>query len=131
MAANVTVEELQAHYRNATVAIAPLRFGGGVKLKVVEAMAAGVPMVTTSVGAQGLPGIEDCIVVADDAQAIADAVVALIKDRTRASALVVTGHDYLREHYSEDRMERALWRALAGPVSDLGPMDQEPDVSLR
>ncbi|MDQ3525887.1 MAG: glycosyltransferase [Chloroflexota bacterium] len=131
MAPNVTVDELQAHYRNATVAIAPLRFGGGVKLKVVEALASGVPMVTTSVGAQGLPGIEDCIVVADDAQALADAVVELIKDRSRASKLVFAGHDYLREHYSEARMERALWRALSGTKADLEPMNQEPDALLQ
>ncbi|MGI8559966.1 MAG: glycosyltransferase [Luteimonas sp.] len=131
LAPNVTADELQAHYRNATVAIAPLRFGGGVKLKVVEAMASGVPMVTTSVGAQGLPGIEDCIMVADDAQALADAVVALINDRARASALVAAGHDYLREHYSEARMERALWRALSGAEAHLESMNQEPEALLQ
>lgn len=105
---------LEGHYRNATVAIAPLRFGGGVKLKVVEAMARGVPMVTTSIGAQGLPGVEECIGVADDAQALARIVVDIVTDRARSSAMAIAAHGYLREHYSEARMERALWRALAG-----------------
>nr|MDQ3056737.1 glycosyltransferase family 4 protein [Pseudomonadota bacterium] len=112
---NVSTEELERHYRTATVAIAPLRFGGGVKLKVVEAMARGVPMVTTSVGAQGLPGIEACIGVSDDAEELARIVTGLFTDRDRARAVALASHAYLREHYSEACMERALWRAFTGP----------------
>lgn len=117
---NVHADELRAHYLSASVAVAPLRFGGGVKLKVVEAMANGVPMVTTSIGVQGLPCIEDCIGVADDAQSVATTVVALINDRVRASSLVSSAHDYLRENYSTQCMERALWRALLDKESLAG-----------
>ncbi|MDQ3523954.1 MAG: glycosyltransferase [Chloroflexota bacterium] len=112
--ANVSTEELERHYRTATVAIAPLRFGGGVKLKVVEAMARGVPMVTTSVGAQGLPGVEECIGVSDKADELARIVIGLFQDRARAREAALASHAYLREHYSEACMERSLWRALAG-----------------
>ena len=56
---SISSEALTARYRGARVAIVPLRFGAGVKLKVVEAMREGVPLVTTGVGAQGLPGLED------------------------------------------------------------------------
>ncbi len=96
------------------MAIAPLRFGGGVKLKVVEAMAHGLPMVTTSVGVQGLPGIEDCISVADDEDGLADAVVAVAGDWVHARKVALAAHSYLRQHYSEECMERPLWRALTG-----------------
>lgn len=120
---NVSTDELERHYRTATVAIAPLRFGGGVKLKVVEAMARGVPIVTTSVGAQGLPGVEACIGVADDADELARIVIGLFQNRERAGAAALGSHSYLREHYSEACMERALWRALTAPVEML---DQDP-----
>ena len=45
-------------YRTARVAAVPLRYGAGVKLKVVEALREGLPLVTTSIGAQGMPGLE-------------------------------------------------------------------------
>ena len=54
--ANVSEADLAAAYDRARVAVVPLRSGAGVKLKVVEALRAGLPLVTTPVGAQGLPG---------------------------------------------------------------------------
>ncbi|MEJ7745965.1 MAG: glycosyltransferase [Luteimonas sp.] len=110
----VSAQELAAYYRSATVAVTPMRFGGGVKLKVIEAMAGGIPLVTTSVGAQGLPGLEQCVSVHDDPQAIADAVVALATDPVEAARSVAAARAYVREHYSAQRMHSALWRAIAG-----------------
>jgi glycosyltransferase involved in cell wall biosynthesis len=49
------VQDLAAIYRAASVVVAPLVVGAGVKLKVIEALASGVPVVATSVGAEGLP----------------------------------------------------------------------------
>ena len=51
-------EALATRYTQSRVAIVPLRFGAGVKGKVIEALHAGVLIVTTQVGAQGLPGLE-------------------------------------------------------------------------
>jgi GT2 family glycosyltransferase/glycosyltransferase involved in cell wall biosynthesis len=50
----VSDEELAGYYRRCRIAVAPLRFGGGVKGKVIEAMRFGVPIVTTPIGLQGL-----------------------------------------------------------------------------
>ena len=55
--ANVSDAELRELYRTARVAAVPLRYGAGVKLKVVEALREGLPLVTTSIGAQGVPGL--------------------------------------------------------------------------
>ncbi|WP_176212403.1 glycosyltransferase [Metallibacterium scheffleri] len=62
----VTDAELAQRYAHARVAVAPLRFGGGIKGKVIEAMRHGVPCVTTSAGAQGLDGC-DALAVCDAA----------------------------------------------------------------
>jgi GT2 family glycosyltransferase len=78
--ANVSDAELAAAYDGARVAVVPLRCGAGVKLKVVEALRAGLPLVTTPVGAQGLPGLSQVAAVEDDAALFAAAVVALLRD---------------------------------------------------
>ena len=49
-----TVDDVEPYYRGALAAIVPLRIGGGTRLKILEAMAAGVPVVSTSIGAEGL-----------------------------------------------------------------------------
>jgi glycosyltransferase involved in cell wall biosynthesis len=72
--------ELERRYRSARVAVVPLRFGAGVKSKVVEALHHGLPLVTTQVGAQGLPGVSAVCEVSDDADAIAAAILALLDD---------------------------------------------------
>nr|MBO2512207.1 hypothetical protein [Gammaproteobacteria bacterium] len=64
----------------------------GVKGKVVEALQNGVPVVTTGVGAQGMPGLEDVAAVEDGPEGLADAIAALLADdelwrrRSRAGA---------------------------------------------
>lgn len=108
----VSHERLQQYYRAAGAVIAPVRFGGGVKLKVVEAMAKGVPLATTSIGVQGLPGVDACVEVADDAEGLAEAVVRLVSDQDHASALTNAARKYVAENFSEQAMESALWRAL-------------------
>ena len=55
---NVPEHELRGLYAKARVALVPLRFGAGIKLKMVEALREGVPAVSTPVGAQGLPLVE-------------------------------------------------------------------------
>jgi glycosyltransferase involved in cell wall biosynthesis len=74
----VSHEELQARYDAARLAVMPLRFGAGIKLKVVEALAAGLPLVTSTIGAQGLAGLETVSGVEDDAAGFAAAVARLL-----------------------------------------------------
>ena len=51
-----TVKDVRPFYHHADIALAPLRMGGGTRLKILEAMAAGVPVISTAVGAEGLGG---------------------------------------------------------------------------
>ncbi|HEX9168684.1 MAG TPA: glycosyltransferase family 4 protein, partial [Roseiarcus sp.] len=76
----VSEDELRARYARARLAIVPLRMGAGVKSKVVEALREGLPLVTTSVGAHGLPGIETSVGIADDERGLADAAIKLLLD---------------------------------------------------
>jgi GT2 family glycosyltransferase len=82
---NVTVTgwvpAIEPYLRRARVSIAPLRFGAGVKGKIAEAIAAGLPVVTTSIGAEGMELSDgDHALIADDPEAFAQAVVRLCTD---------------------------------------------------
>jgi glycosyltransferase involved in cell wall biosynthesis len=76
----VTEGQLVAHYSKARVAIAPLRYGAGMKGKVVEAMRFGIPIVTTPFGVQGMAEFENALPVHSEPEAFADAVFTLLTD---------------------------------------------------
>jgi len=76
------IEDLHGALGAARVAIAPLRFGAGVKLKTIDALLAGVPVVATTVGGEGVPDPwTSGLVVADDADDFAQALIELLVDR--------------------------------------------------
>lgn len=102
----VTDERLAQLYASHRVAVVPLRFGAGVKHKVVEALAAGLPLVTTSVGAQGLVDLEAVCRVRDSAEAQAAQIVELLRDDTLCATLGDLGQDYVRVHFSFESLVR-------------------------
>lgn len=105
------VPDLAEAYAEAAVVVAPLRSGGGTKLKVVEAMAAGRPLVTTSVGAEGLDVVSgQHLLVADDAAEFAEAVAGLLADPGRAGRIGAAGRRLAAERYD--------WAALGDRLHD-------------
>ena len=119
----VSDEELQRRYAAARVAAAPLRFGGGMKGKVIEAMRFGLPCVTTSIGKQGLEEVGDWLQAADDSQAFAEALLRLLDDDAAWGEASHAAQQHAREHYSAD----ALWRVVGEDVDPRG----YPDVDAR
>lgn len=91
------------------VSVAPLRFGAGMKGKVGEAMAAGLPVVTTPFGAEGfglVPGVH--LVVADDSMEFAESVLKLIVDHDLRSKLGNAGHSFIESRYSPAAVSHQL-----------------------
>jgi GT2 family glycosyltransferase/SAM-dependent methyltransferase/glycosyltransferase involved in cell wall biosynthesis len=80
VAANVSDAVLEDFYRRARVAAVPLRYGAGVKLKVVEALAQGLPLVTTPVGAEGCIDLDGVIALADAPAQFAACITTLLAD---------------------------------------------------
>lgn len=105
-------EELATLYRKTRVVVAPLRFGAGIKGKIIEAMYHRVPVVTTSVGAEGICEDRQCLVVADSPGEFATEVVALYKNRKRCSILVDNASEYLVRHYSTDVARKILFEDM-------------------
>lgn len=104
----VTDAELAQRYAHARVAVAPLRFGGGIKGKVIEAMRHGVPCVTTSAGAQGLDGC-DALAVCDAADDFTQHILGLIGDDAEWRRRALAGQAFVHAHYTSD----AQWQAFA------------------
>ncbi|MBV9653416.1 MAG: glycosyltransferase [Acetobacteraceae bacterium] len=109
---DVSDGELASFYETARVAVVPLRFGAGMKLKVVEALRDGVPLVTTPVGAQGLPGLAGVASVATEPRAIADAVCRLLTDDAAWSRASAGQIDYAKARFSEAALSESLMVAF-------------------
>ena len=110
----VSEEELRSLYNKVKVVVAPLRIGAGVKGKVVESLRMGVPVVTTSIGVQGLPGYEDAIAVADDPQAFAKMILNLLQDEDLWQRRRDAGVKYYRENFSESVVAPKVLALLNG-----------------
>ena len=111
----VSDEVLLEHYRSARLAVVPLRFGAGIKSKVVEALQQGLPLVTTPVGAQGLAGIEAVAVVAFDPRALADAILDLLADDKQWLRRSREGADFAASRFSTETMRESLALAFDLP----------------
>ena len=107
------VDDVAPELATATLTLVPLRFGGGTRVKILEAFAHQVPVVTTTVGAEGLEVTDDvhCLV-ADDAAALAASCIGILRDPTRGAAHAAAGtalcaHPRHRR-FDGDRAERLL-----------------------
>ncbi|MDX9743094.1 MAG: glycosyltransferase [Arcobacteraceae bacterium] len=77
----VSDEELAQLYEGVRVVIAPLTFGAGVKGKIIESIANGVPIVTTTIGAEGIPNATEVLSISDNEKEFAQLVINMYKDK--------------------------------------------------
>jgi polysaccharide biosynthesis protein PslH len=119
---------MEPYLEAAAVVLAPVRSGGGMRMKVLEALARRKAVVTTSRGAEGFTGFEaePPFLVADDGEAIAAAAAELLADAERRRALGGRARDFAERHHSPEawaaRLESvyAEARAAAGQRSGSG-----------
>ena len=104
---NVTgrVDDVRPYMEKAAAYVVPLRIGGGTRLKIYEAMAMEKPIVSTTVGAEGLPlqdGAE--LLLADDAHSFAEALVKLLKEPGLAERIATRAARTVRERFGWKRV---------------------------
>jgi sugar transferase (PEP-CTERM/EpsH1 system associated) len=105
------VEDVREHVAAAAVYVVPIRIGGGTRLKIFEAMAMSKAVVSTTIGAEGLPVTHgQDVVLADTADAFADEVVALLRHPEQRLPLEQRARDLVVRHYD--------WAAIAGQLED-------------
>lgn len=108
------VPDIAPLYARSRMSVSPLRYGAGVKGKIVASLQAGVPVVTTAIGNEGLdlvPGSE--ALVADTAAMLAAAILDLWRDPAMQDRLARAGQAVLRDRYSDAAARRALQSVLA------------------
>jgi glycosyltransferase involved in cell wall biosynthesis/phosphoglycolate phosphatase-like HAD superfamily hydrolase len=105
---------LRKLYDSHRVCVVPLRFGAGVKGKVIESLSHGLPLVTTSIGAQGIPGIEEIVLVRDDVAGIVGALKLLLTDDAAWLAQSAAQMSFAQRFFSRAAMQRSVLAALEG-----------------
>jgi glycosyltransferase involved in cell wall biosynthesis len=116
------VPDVRAHIADADLYVVPLRIGGGTRLKIFEAMSMGKAVVSTTVGAEGLPITPGRnIELADNPQGFADAVVNLFRDNQKRRALETEARRMVVERYDWSSVAGELERALVGLVTGRAP----------
>jgi GT2 family glycosyltransferase/glycosyltransferase involved in cell wall biosynthesis len=99
-------------YDQCRVAAAPLRFGAGVKGKVIEALSRGLPLVTTTIGAQGISRLADIVPVQDDVSGLTDALARLLTDDAVWIAQSAAQVAFAQQFYSRGSMRKSVLAAL-------------------
>ncbi|HBA48965.1 MAG TPA: glycosyl transferase family 2 [Lachnospiraceae bacterium] len=101
-------DALEKLYRECRMAVVPLRYGAGVKGKVVESAYYQIPLVTTSIGAEGLSRDEVFMVVEDEGEKLAEAICGLYEDYPRLREMSDEGVRFIENHFTLAEAERVL-----------------------
>ena len=119
------VDDVRPYVYRSSVFVVPLRMGGGTRLKVLEAMAMKKPIVSTSIGCEGIDVRHDeSILIADEPAAFAASVVTLLRDAELRARLVERGYELMQKEYewavigeSVEEIFRTLLEARNGASS--------------
>jgi len=108
-----TVPDVRPYLWGATASIVPLRIGGGTRLKIFESMAAGVPVISTKIGAEGLPVEPDSqILIADEPAAFAEFCVRLMEDVAARTRMALAARELVASRFSWEAVSVEFERLL-------------------
>ncbi|HEY6331599.1 MAG TPA: glycosyltransferase [Blastocatellia bacterium] len=109
-----TVADVRPYYREAVAAVVPLRVGGGSRLKILEAMAAGVPVISTALGAEGLAVEDGCNILLAETGADFQRAVRALSDKAKWATLSREGRHLVSDHYEWSSIGSKLRQIHAG-----------------
>jgi GT2 family glycosyltransferase/glycosyltransferase involved in cell wall biosynthesis len=109
----ISDNRLNEIYDCVRMVVVPLRFGAGVKGKTIEALYHGLPIVSTSVGIEGIPGIEELVNPADTHEQFAAQIVELYSDPERLKEISTRNNDFVKRNYSTEMATATMRNILA------------------
>jgi glycosyltransferase involved in cell wall biosynthesis len=119
VASNITitggVDSVIPYYQKADLVIAPIRYGGGTRIKIIEAMSQRLAIVSTTIGAEGLIIKHgENILIADTPEQFAEACSLLIKDSVFRNKIAMGGLECFEKKYSSLTVSK-LWQEILQP----------------
>jgi glycosyltransferase involved in cell wall biosynthesis len=110
-----SVPDVIPYYKQSKVCVVPLRAGSGTRLKIMEAMPLGRPVVSTSLGCEGLDVVDgEHILIADDNKLFAEHVLKLLRNRELRSKIAANAREFVVAHYDWDVITERLMDNLDG-----------------
>jgi GT2 family glycosyltransferase/glycosyltransferase involved in cell wall biosynthesis len=125
------VPSLDTIFEQVRLTVAPLRFGAGIKGKILDSLAAGIPCVMTSIGAEGLElpaELQDLVV--DEPDRFAGRIAELCHDDARYQRVAAVGLEYIRSRYSRDSIDELLRAACNRSDTTAQTIAEERDVGI-
>jgi sugar transferase (PEP-CTERM/EpsH1 system associated) len=114
-----TVDDIRPYLRAASIAVAPIQYGAGIQNKILEAMACGAPVISTSQAISALeaqPGQD--LLVADPPAEFAGTILALLDDREQQRKLSAAGRRYVEQHHNWDHIAAQLEEIYLAAIDD-------------
>jgi glycosyltransferase involved in cell wall biosynthesis len=104
------IDDLEPYYDQSSIFINPIFNGAGVKIKSINAVIEGLPLVSTKIGVEGI-GFEDNkhILIADDAYNFCNKIMILFNNKALSKSLVNNAQNFLKHNYSDDNMLSTLF----------------------
>ena len=112
-------DDLGQHYSDSAIAVVPLTSGGGTKLKTLEAMAMGRVIVTTPIGAEGIP-VSDGVTmeIANSPGQFAAKTIALLRDSARAARIAAAARALIEQSYDWRAINAEMHQAVQSVIAD-------------
>jgi glycosyltransferase involved in cell wall biosynthesis len=108
------VDDLTSVYANSGVVVVPVRSGSGMRVKILEAFARGIPVVSTSMGVEGIDAEDGKhLLIADNARSFADAVIQILRQPHVAARLAHAARDLVERRYD--------WRTALNDLDEIYP----------
>ena len=98
----LTDDELNGLYAKVKMSVIPLRFGAGIKGKIIEAIYNKVPVITTSIGAEGIPAGPEFLGVCDDAVGLAEKIVSMYTDNEKLQKISDASSKFIDDNFAEN-----------------------------
>lgn len=107
------VPEIEEELAKADLIVAPIRFGGGTRIKILEAFAHGIPVVSTTLGAHGLGAVDGVhLLKRDDSEGFAEACLMALEDNELRTRLRVNGRLLYERQYSDSVVKESIVKAV-------------------
>lgn len=104
----VSDDELREFYLKSKLVVVPLRYGAGIKGKVVEAMGMGLPILSTSIGIEGMVELNDTVAVADESKNFIEQINELLADDVRLTKMAKSSLEYVKSNYSIQSAKKSV-----------------------